>query len=65
MEEVNEQGKITEQQAIDAIQHAVDKMTPDAAHAKCEDILTDFLRANGYEKLADKFDSVCIEFWYC
>lgn len=39
---------------------------PEAAHGEADDILIEFLKANGHEMLADAFEDQCnrIGFWY-
>ena len=50
-------------EALDAMQHNDD---PESAHGCAEDILCDFLRAQGYSGVAEAFESARdrVGFWY-
>ncbi len=60
-----EGGGVTEDEAISMLK-ALPAHDEEAAHSKADEILCNFLRANGHAELANTFDAVRerIGFWY-
>jgi predicted GNAT family N-acyltransferase len=55
---------MTEQEAIEKLEEIVNTKDTETAHIDADDLISDFIRANGFEKLADAYDEAASGFWY-
>lgn len=55
---------MNKQEAIEALEKASKLDDAEMAHIKADSILLECLRANGFEEVADKFESISGSFWY-
>ena len=55
---------MTQKEAIQRINKACKEYDTEMAHSEADDILIEFLAANGFEALSEKFNEEARHFWY-
>ena len=55
---------MTEDEAVQKLKKAEATGDNEAMHGVADDVLVNFIRANGFTKLADQFESMSRYFWY-
>ena len=55
---------MTEQEAVEKLRAICQDNDPEAEHCDADELLVEFLRAQGFCELADTFDELSQNFWY-